>query len=916
MAAATRTSSRQAAQKAKEAMAAAPGTKSKGGAGTKRKETAQKGPEPKKEKKEEPKPQDEAMKEEPKPTEEKPGDEKKEPEAPAAKEKEEEKGEEKQDEGAPAAAGTAEAAQGNAASPCEKPEPSTEEGPTAGEKPQEREDIVPSNVLEKGIIYFFFRPRVNVSEPHGVSDVARSFFVLRPTSMGAVFSESGPMDEGAKCRLMMLPKKKYPTSPKERDMGFVEKAGVSMKQLQESFMAGETYETETRGERNVPEAKPYAEGVYAITHTKRASHLAYVLTVPAELGQVQEDFGLYSRGSFIVQSKNPKYPGPSFAQLPKEPEYPENVREKFGDYRWIPLEPEFMNYPNAQFLMIGEAQQELGKAAVAEPGDKRPEEIQPGEEAMIRYTRTLDSTQRTIRSCRQPGPSVVHLTILLYHVLVSAVAITRPNNATVVNQTTCGGQNYAYTGLEGYGYLPSDAVDKYGDTLGGIGSSAAIDRASWRRTGPGSYTGIVWCLPDRGWNTNGTLNFQSRVHKLAVNLQLAPNASAQSPSSPNLHLKYLDTILLTGPDGEPTTGLDADGTGHASYAGFPPLPVATYPGDGFGGDGPGGKRISIDAEGLVLDPDGGFWISDEYGPYIYKFNHAGKMVHAIQPPEAILPHRNGSLSFNAASPPIYAPEQTVVPEDTESGRNNNQGLEALTMSVDGKTLYAMLQSALNQEGGPKKKNRQPARVLEYDISSGAPKYKHEYVVMLPKYQDYTDADKDAVASQSEILHLPTGDFLVLARDSGFGHGQSESRSVYRHADIFSISHSTTDLKGKYDGVGDSIASSKGELDSGIVPAEYCSFLDFNVASELAKFGLHNGGEQDASLLNEKWESLALVPVDPSSSKHQEANEYFLFSFSDNDFITQNGRMNFGKFKYADESGYSLDSQVLVFRLQF
>lgn len=164
---------------------------------------------------------------------------------------------------------------------------------------------------------------MNVSEPHGVSDVARSFFVLRPTSMGAVFNESGPMDEGAKCRLMMLPKKKYPTSPKERDMGFVEKAGVSMKQLQESFLAGETYETETRGERTVPEAKPYAEGVYAITRTKRASHLAYVLTIPGELGQVQEDFGLYSRGSFIMQAKNPKFPGPSFAQLPKDPEYPE-----------------------------------------------------------------------------------------------------------------------------------------------------------------------------------------------------------------------------------------------------------------------------------------------------------------------------------------------------------------------------------------------------------------------------------------------------------------------------------------------------------------------------------------------------------------------------------------------------------------
>lgn len=104
-------------------------------------------------------------------------------------------------------------------------------------------------------------------------------------------------------------------------MGFVEKAGMSMKDLHEKFIEGGTYETSTRGERTKPEAKPYAEGVYAITSTKRASHLAYVVTVPSEIGDIQHDFGLHKRGSWILQSKNPKFPGP--AQLPKNPEYPE-----------------------------------------------------------------------------------------------------------------------------------------------------------------------------------------------------------------------------------------------------------------------------------------------------------------------------------------------------------------------------------------------------------------------------------------------------------------------------------------------------------------------------------------------------------------------------------------------------------------
>jgi hypothetical protein len=36
------------------------------------------------------------------------------------------------------------------------------------------------------------------------------------------------------------------------------------------------------------------------------SHIAYILTIPTELGDVQEDFGLQERGSWIVQSKSPK----------------------------------------------------------------------------------------------------------------------------------------------------------------------------------------------------------------------------------------------------------------------------------------------------------------------------------------------------------------------------------------------------------------------------------------------------------------------------------------------------------------------------------------------------------------------------------------------------------------------------------
>lgn len=69
----------------------------------------------------------------------------------------------------------------------------------------------------------------------------------------------------------------------------------------------------------------------------------------------------------------------------------------------------------------------------------------------------------------------------------------------VVNQTTCGGTTYQYTGLQGYGIIPGNATDKYGDTIGGIGSSIAIEQSSWHQTSRDSYSGILYAVPDRGW---------------------------------------------------------------------------------------------------------------------------------------------------------------------------------------------------------------------------------------------------------------------------------------------------------------------------------------------------------------------------------------------------------------------------------
>lgn len=164
---------------------------------------------------------------------------------------------------------------------------------------------------------------------------------------------------------------------------------------------------------------------------------------------------------------------------------------------------------------------------------------------------------------------------------------------------------------------------------------------------------------------------------------------------------------------------------------------------------------------------------------------------------------------------------------------------------------AFLDPTADHYQGTSKQADQNTRLVIYDVSDRlSPVYLSEYVVPLPFYDDYTaKASKNPkVAAQSELHALPNGQFFVLARDSGFGHGQDESLSVYRHIDVFDISGATNIAGPTYDCEACAVTDDDGDLDEDITPAVYCSFLDFNVNSQLERFGLHNGGDQNSTLL--------------------------------------------------------------------
>jgi uroporphyrinogen-III synthase len=190
-------------------------------------------------------------------------------------------------------------------------------------KSPSREKNMPSNILEKGLIYFFTRNRAGIEDSDNVGDIQRSYFVLRPFSAAGAKLVDGAIPDEHTNRLFALPKKTFPKSHSDRFMAFVEKSKTSVQDLKEGVFKASEYETKTAGTRRQEAMRPVGEGVYAITRTEdRTTHLAYALTIPSEPGEVQEDLGLRSKGSFVISVKNPERPGPASARLPDGPKYP------------------------------------------------------------------------------------------------------------------------------------------------------------------------------------------------------------------------------------------------------------------------------------------------------------------------------------------------------------------------------------------------------------------------------------------------------------------------------------------------------------------------------------------------------------------------------------------------------------------
>ena len=114
---------------------------------------------------------------------------------------------------------------------------------------------------------------------------------------------------------------------------------------------------------------------------------------------------------------------------------------------------------------------------------------------------------------------------------------------------------------------------------------------------------------------------------------------------------------------------------------------------------------AFDPEGFVVNPrTGTFLVSDEYGPSLHEFDRAGNKLRSFNTPANLLP-RNASTGVN----------NFAGDTGNTAGKRTNRGFEGLAISPDGQFAYAMLQSAMLDEGGASGRLN---RIVKFDIASG------------------------------------------------------------------------------------------------------------------------------------------------------------------------------------------------------
>lgn len=242
---------------------------------------------------------------------------------------------------------------------------------------------------------------------------------------------------------------------------------------------------------------------------------------------------------------------------------------------------------------------------------------------------------------------------------------------------------------------------------------------------PNDPAGRVWGLGDRGPNLKiRTAVERYGLHHLARFADL-PGAKVLplprfQPALAELQVDgesvtLIRTLPLRTPEG-PLSGLAPPGGAGSDMEPTFDLAGRRLPPDPAG----------VDTEGLAASADGGFWISEEYGPSILRLDSDG-VVRA-----------------------------RFTPRGAER-RRPNRGFEGLTMSPDERRLYVLFQSA------PKGDPSTETRIWTIDAADQSVADSHVYRFDPPESFAEDEAPDASDLKACELLWVGPGQLLVLER---------------------------------------------------------------------------------------------------------------------------------------------------------
>ena len=374
-------------------------------------------------------------------------------------------------------------------------------------------------------------------------------------------------------------------------------------------------------------------------------------------------------------------------------------------------------------------------------------------------------------------------------VVAMAVAVPLKAEVTLVGTGAIPGTTLDGSGLTG---LLEDGVTPK-NLVGGLGSAIAY-------TGWGS---LYLATPDRG-PADGATSYLDRAYLVNIDVRRSFALPGQYQVTPTV----VGVRLLSA-------GHDKMFTGNA--AAFDPTGSPS--------------SLRLDPEGIrAAGCWGKFYVSDEYGPFVYEFGLSGRRQRSLDLPNKLL---------------IDLPSANPTDELTKNvaGRQANRGMEGLAISPDGTKLYGIMQSPLLQDGGldaAVKRVGVNNRIVEIDVTTGALR---EFL--------YTLESKSY--GVSEILAVNDHEFLVLERD-GNGGVSGKFKSIFK-IDIAQA----TDIRGLKQ-------LPESGLPANVTPVEKALFIDLLAPA----FGLAG------ATLPEKFEGLAFGP-DLRDGRH------LLIVSTDNDF---------------------------------